>query len=354
MKKNIPIIQIGNAKLGPGYPTFIVAEMSANHGGSLERALDIVRSAKRAGADAIKLQTYTADTITLKSQREDFCIPDNNPWAENMTLWELYDKAQTPWEWHEEIFREARNLGLEIFSSPFDPSAVEFLESLEVPAYKIASPEITDIPLLECVARTGKPIILSTGLAELKDIHLALKTLRDAGAVDIIILKCTTSYPAPANESNLNTIPDIASRFNVLSGLSDHTTGTVAAIASVCLGASVIEKHFTLDDGKKTLDSFFSLGEKEFAHLVKEVRLVEESLGKVSYEIACSAKSSLRGRRSLYVSENIKSGDRFTKSNIRSVRPSYGLHPKYYTEILGRRAKCDLHAGDRLSWNVIE
>jgi N-acetylneuraminate synthase/pseudaminic acid synthase len=354
MKQASSTIQIGKASVGPGCPTFIVAEMSGNHGGSLDRALDIVRAAKRAGADAIKLQTYMADTITLKSDGEDFHIPEQSPWAECNTLWELYDKAHTPWEWHEAIFCEARKLGLEVFSSPFDESAVALLESLDAPAYKIASPEITDIPLLECVARTGKPVILSTGIAELTDIELALETLRAAGATDIIVLKCTTAYPAPAAEANLRTIPDMMTRFGVLSGLSDHTTGTVAAIASVCLGASFIEKHFTLDDAEQTVDSFFSLGEKAFSYLVTEVRLAEETLGEVSYEIADSAKSSYRGRRSLYISANIKAGETFTASNIKSVRPAFGLHPQYYRQILGRKAKCDLSIGDRLSWDVIE
>lgn len=354
MKEGSSIVQIGQAKLGPGCPVFIVAEMSGNHGGSLDCALEIVRAAKRAGANAIKLQTYTADTMTLKSDKNDFCLPNDSPWAENATLWDLYQKAHTPWEWHEAIFREARVQGLEVFSSPFDESAVHFLETLGSPAYKIASPEITDIPLLECVASTGKPVILSTGIADLEDVQLALKTLREAGAKDIIVLKCTTAYPAPVEEANLKTIPDISSRFNVLSGLSDHTPGTVAAIASVSLGASFIEKHFKLDDNGETVDSFFSLGEREFSCLVNDVRLVEKALGEVSYEISPSVKLSLNGRRSLYVSEKVKTGEIFTESNIKSIRPSFGLHPKYYKEILGRKATCDLFPGDRLSWDVIE
>lgn len=354
MVQELSTIQIGKAKLGIGCPVFLVAEMSGNHGGSLDRAIEIVRAAKRAGANAIKLQTYTADTITIKSDREDFCIPAKSPWAESCTLWDLYQKAHTPWDWHEAIFCEAHKLGLEVFSSPFDESAVQLLESLDSSAYKIASPEITDIPLLECVARTGKPVILSTGLSELKDIELALDTLRGAGAKDIIVLKCTTAYPAPAEECNLRVVADIITRFNVLSGLSDHTIGTAAAIASVSLGANFIEKHFTLDDGKKTVDSFFSLGEEEFKRLVNDVRFVEKALGEVTYEISVSARSSLGGRRSLYVSAEIKAGEVLTESNVKSVRPAFGLHPKYYKEILGRHAACDLLPGDRLNWDVIE
>ena len=346
-------VKIGKHTLGSGYPTFIVAEMSGNHGGSLNRAIDIVRSAKRVGADAIKLQTYTADTITLKSSAEDFCLPLDSPWSNHASLWDLYDQAHTPWDWHKEIFKEARLLGLEVFSSPFDETAVDLLESLNVSAYKIASPEITHVPLLEKVARTGKPVIISTGVANLTDIELALVTLRNAGAKEIIILKCTSAYPAPPEECNLRTIPDIKERFGVLAGLSDHTLGTSTALCSVALGASFIEKHFTLDDEEDTVDSFFSSGVKEFKYMVQEIRLIEKALGTVSYELAPSARPNLKGRRSLYVSSVIKKGDEFTSLNIQSVRPSFGLHPKFYKEIIGRHAKCDLHPGQRLSWDVI-
>lgn len=346
-------INIGRFKLGPTHPTFITAEMSGNHNGSVERAIQIVRGAKRAGANAIKLQTYKADTITLKSEREDFIIPNGSPWGNFKTLWELYDHAYTPWEWHKEIFFEARKIGLEVFSSPFDQSAVDFLEELEVSAYKIASPEITDIPLLERVAATKKPVIISTGLSELQDIELALSTLIDAGSKEIIVLKCTTSYPAPITDSNLYTIPDIANRFDVLSGLSDHTIGSIAPVVAVALGASFIEKHFTLDD-KKTIDSFFSLNETDFASLVKDIRLAEQSLGKVSYEIPESALDGLRGRRSLYVVKAIKAGELITKDNVKSIRPSFGLHPKYFKQVIGRPVNSNLNPGDRLSWDVID
>ncbi len=347
-------IKIGQHILGLGHPTFIVAEMSGNHDGSFERAIEIVRAAKRAGADAIKLQTYTADTITLNCDFDDFRLPTESPWADSATLWDLYDEAHTPWEWHEEIVFEARKLNLEVFSSPFDETAVDFLETLEVAAHKIASPEITHIPLLKRVAETGKPVIVSTGIADLKDIELALDTLRESGAKDIILLKCTSSYPAPPEETNLITMTDMVSRFDVLSGLSDHTIGTASAIASVALGACFIEKHFNLDDEKETVDSFFSSGEQEFSSMVQDIRLVEKSLGNQSYEITKSALPSLRGRRSLYVSAPIKAGELFTELNIKSVRPSFGLHPKYYDAIIGCAAKSDLEIGERLSWDVVK
>ena len=354
MVNNSKEIRIGKTRVGNGHPTFIVAEMSGNHGGSLERALEIVRAVKRSGANAIKLQTYTADTITLKCDREDFLIPIGSPWEDHSTLWKLYDKAHTPWDWHEAIFDEARGLDLEVFSSPFDESAVDLLERLDSSAYKIASPEITHIPLLEKVAQTGKPVIISTGVAELADIELAIKTLRSVATCEIILLKCTTAYPAPINETNLRTIPDISTRFGVLSGLSDHSAGTAVPIAAVALGASFIEKHFTLDDGKETVDSFFSSGEVEFTQMVNDIRLVEEALGCTSYQITPGAKPGLRGRRSLYVATDIKAGEKFTELNIKSVRPSLGLHPKHYKKILGCCAVRDLQAGDRLSWDLVK
>lgn len=346
-------LRIGNKVLGSGHPAFVVAEISGNHGGSIERALDIVRAAKRAGADAVKLQTYTADTITLNSDREDFQLPSDSPWSAEATLHQLYAKAHTPWEWHPQLFDEARRQDIIIFSSPFDESAVDLLEQLGAPAYKIASPEITHIPLIRRVARTGKPVILSTGISELADVELAIKTLRSEGATQIMVLKCTTAYPAPPEESNLRTIPDIVQRFGVLSGLSDHTLGSAGAIAAVILGGSLIEKHFTLDGQHETVDSFFSSNEEGFRRMVQDIRLVEASLGRVSYDIALSARNSLRGRRSLYVAAAIRAGETLTTDNIRCVRPSFGLHPKYFSEILGRTATCDLHLGDRLTWDVI-
>lgn len=345
-------VRIGKSQLGPGHPVFVVAEMSGNHGGSLERALRIVRAAASAGADALKLQTYTADTITLRSDSEDFQLP-SGPWAAHDSLWSLYDAAHTPWDWHEPIFREARALGLEAFSSPFDESAVDLLEQLGAPAYKIASPEITHIPLLQKVAATGKPVILSSGIASLEDVELALATLRGAGARDIVLLKCTTAYPAPPEESNLRTIPDIVQRFGVLSGLSDHSIGTAVSVAAVALGASMIEKHFTLD-GAQTVDSFFSSDEAEFARLVSDIRVVERAVGCVTYDITPSALPSLRGRRSLYVSAPIRAGEVLSAANIKCVRPSFGLHPRHYQYVLGRTAVRDLAAGQALRWEDLQ
>ncbi|NBO71413.1 MAG: pseudaminic acid synthase [Bacteroidetes bacterium] len=347
-------IQIGKHTIGSGYPTFIIAEMSGNHGGSLDQAIKLIHAAKSSGADAIKLQTYTADTITLKSDKEDFCLKSDNAWAKHQTLWELYDKAYTPWEWHERLFAEAKKLRMEIFSSPFDETAVDFLEQFDPEVYKIASPEITHIPLLKRVARTGKPVIISTGISNLSDIELAVSVLRSEKVKDIIILQCSTAYPAPPEETNLAVIEDMKKRFNVLSGLSDHSMGVAIPIAAVALGANVIEKHITLDSGDETVDSFFSTGEKEFAYMVSGIRLVEKAIGKINYDISPTALKSINGRRSLYVSDRIKKGEIFTPSNIKCIRPAYGLHPQYYENIIGRKAKVDLEAGDRLSWDVAE
>ena len=347
-------IRLGGRLIGPGHPVFVVAEMSGNHGGSLEKAIATVHAVKRAGADALKLQTYTADTITINSDKKDFLLPEGSAWSSYKTLWNLYNTGYTPWEWHEPVFKAARDLGLEVFSSPFDESAVDLLESLNAEIYKIASPEITNIPLLERVAKTGKPVIISTGIANLEDVELALSTLRNAGSKEIVVLKCTTAYPAPAEESNLRTITDMVERFGVISGLSDHSTGIAAPIAAVALGASVIEKHFILDNIDETVDSFFSSGEKEFAEMVKSIRFVEKALGNVTYDITETASANLMGRSSLYVVQPIKAGGKFNKQNIRSVRPSFGLHPKHYKEILGRTATRDLEVGDRLDWEAIK
>jgi pseudaminic acid synthase len=267
--------KIGTRVLGPGRPAFVVAEISGNHGGDLDRALEIVRAAKRAGADAVKLQTYTADTITLDSCRDDFQLPGDSPWSNKGSLHQLYTTAHTPWEWHKELFAEAKRQDIVIFSSPFDESAVDLLEQLGVPAYKIASPEITHIPLIRRVAQTGKPVILSTGISALEDVELAVETLRKGGCRQIMVLKCTTAYPAPPEESNLRTIPDIVKRFGVLSGLSDHSLGSASAIAAVVLGGVLIEKHFTLDDHSETVDSFFSSGESDFRRMVLDIRQAE-------------------------------------------------------------------------------
>lgn len=341
--------KIGNTWVGEGHPTFIIAEMSANHGGKLEVALEIVRAAKRAGADAVKLQTYKADTITMDSDNPDFLLPSDSPWQKQKNLFSLYEKAYMPWEWHKPLYEEAQKLGIEIFSSPFDLTAVELLSDLDSVAYKIASPEITDIPLIEAVAKQGKPIILSTGLAEYTDIALAVKTLQQQNHDQFAFLKCTTAYPAPIEEANLKLIQQMKLDFECLSGLSDHTLGHEAAITSVALGGDIIEKHFMLNNSEETADSFFSLSEDQFADMVKSVRLVEKAIGVADYSLSTSAQGNLRGRRSLYIAKDISAGEPITPDHLKSVRPSFGLHPKYFQDVLGKKVSRDLKFGDRLS-----
>ena len=327
---------------------FIIAELSANHGGNIETALQTVRAAKRTGADAIKLQTYTADTITLDSDKEDFIIKGGTLW-DNKRLYDLYNDAYLPWEWHEEIFRVAKEEGLVCFSSPFDKTAVDFLENLGNPIYKIASFEITDIPLIEYVASKGKPIIISTGIAEYEDIELAVKTCRDAGNNDITLLKCTSSYPAPVEEANLIMMQQFAKDFGVKVGLSDHTLGTTVPVVATALGASVIEKHFILDKSIGGPDASFSLDEQEFTEMVMAVRNAEKAIGVIDYHLT---DKQIKGRdfsRSLYVVKDIKEGEVITEEHVRSVRPGFGLHPKHYNDILGKHINKDLQVGDRLS-----
>ena len=347
-------LKINKTELGKDKSVYIVAEMSGNHGGSLEEAKNIILAAKEAGADAVKLQTYKPDTITLKSDKEDFKIPSGNPWTSHESLYDLYAKAFTPWEWHAPLFKYAKEIGIDIFSSPFDKTAIELLESLDAPAFKIASPEITDIPLLREVAMTGKPIIISTGMSEKEDLDLAIATLKENGANEIIILKCTSSYPAPPESMNLLTISAMEKEYECLVGLSDHSLGIAAPIMSVALGASFIEKHFVVSKENETVDSFFSLDKNEFTEMVKQVRLAEQMRGTISYSPSKEVKDTFWARRSLYVSAPIKKGDLITKDNIKSVRPSFGLHPKYYDEILGKSALKDLDTGDRLSWDTID
>ena len=347
-------IKIGKSIIGDKKNCFIVAEMSGNHNGDIKRAIEIVRAAKKSGADAIKIQTYTADTITIKSNKKDFLLNKGSPWKKYKNLWNLYNHAHTPLSWHKRIFKEAKKLNMEYFSSPFDESSVDFLETLGVSAYKVASPEINHIPLLKKIAKTKKPVIISSGLSNLKDLDLAISTLRKSGSNKIVLLKCNSSYPSPIEESNIITISDIPKRFNVLSGLSDHTHGYSVAIASVALGASIIEKHFTLNDSKKTVDSFFSLKENNFKKFVKSIRLVEKSLGKINYDISKSAKKNINSRRSIYVFKHIKKGEKISKNNIKIVRPGYSLEPKYYYSIIGKRVKKELHKGDRLTFNIID
>lgn len=339
-------MKIGNKTINEQSPVFIIAELSANHNGSLDVALETIKAAKRAGADCIKLQTYTADTITIDSKKEDFLIK-GTIW-EGRNLYELYQEAFTPWEWHEKLFKAAEEEGLICFSSPFDPTAVDFLENLNVPAYKIASFEITDIPLIKYVASKGKPVIISTGIATEEDIQLALNACRSVGNEDIALLKCTSSYPAPIEEANMVMIKDLSERFGVISGLSDHTLGTTVPVVATCFGAKIIEKHFILDRSIGGPDSSFSLDEGEFSEMVKSVREAEKAIGKVNYSLTDKQKSGRDFSRSLYVVQNIKKGEIFSRENIRSVRPGFGLHPKHLEEILGKVAVTDLEAGDRL------
>lgn len=347
-------IRVGTKTIGAAHPVYIIAEMSANHQGGLDKALAIIHAAKEVGADAVKLQTYRADTMTLNSTKEDFLIASHSPWKKYKTKFSLYEKIAMPWEWHVDLVAEGRKIGIDVFSTPFDRSAVDFLETLQMPAYKIASPEITDIPLIKRVGQTKMPVILSTGVATLEDITLAVQTLREQGCQDIILLKCTTAYPAPPAEVNLQTIPDLARRFHCQSGISDHTLGIGIPVAAVALGARVIEKHFVLEDGDDSVDSFFSLKPLEFKAMVDEVRKVEAALGQVTYELTPSAQKSLGARRSLYVAENIKCGEQLTEDNCKSVRGGFGLHPKYLESILGKKVKQDLEMGDRLTWDVVE
>ncbi|WP_452598279.1 pseudaminic acid synthase [Pontimicrobium sp. MEBiC01747] len=340
-------MRIGNREIGGGNPCFIIAELSANHNGDLDVAIETIRAAKKTGADAIKLQTYTPDTLTIDCDNEHFKIEGGTLW-DGKTLHELYGEAYTPWEWHKKLFEVAEEEGLICFSSPFDFTAVDFLEELNVPAYKIASFEIQDIPLIEYAASKGKPIIMSTGIAEEADIKLAVETCRKVGNNNIILLKCTSSYPAPLELANLKTIPDLKERFGVEVGFSDHTYGALAPVVATTLGATVIEKHFILDKSIGGPDADFSLDVAEFTELVDKVRDTEKLLGKVSYEISEKVKNNRKFARSLFVVNDIKQGDTITKENIRSIRPGYGLHPKYYKEILGKVINTNLDRGTPL------
>lgn len=332
---------------------FIVAELSANHNGSKDVALKTIRAAKRAGADAVKFQTYTADTITLDCQNEDFKIKQGTLW-DGRYLYDLYQEAYTPWEWHRELYDVAKAEGLICFSSPFDKSAVDFLESLGNPIYKIASFEITDVDLIAYAARKGKPMVISTGIATEEDIRLAVDTCRSAGNNDITLLKCTSSYPAPIEEANLCMIADLANRFKVKVGLSDHTLGSIAGITAVSLGACMIEKHFILDRSIGGPDAFFSMNELEFSQMVKDIRTVESAIGQVNYEPTDKMKAGRAFSRSLYVAENMKKGEVITEINVRSVRPGYGLHPKYLPELLGKKVNRDIEKGTRFTLDYID
>jgi pseudaminic acid synthase len=332
-------IFIDNFEISPNSSkVFIIAELSANHNGSLQNALAHVQAAKQTGADAIKLQTYTADTITIDAKNDDFRLKQGTIW-DGKYLHELYQEAYTPWEWHQQIFEAAKAEGLICFSSPFDFTAVDLLESLNAPAYKIASFEITDIPLIEYTASKGKPVIISTGIAEEEDIQLAVDACHRVGNHQIILLKCTSSYPAPINEANMLMIPDIAKRFGVMAGLSDHTMGATVPIVATAFGAKVIEKHFIIDRSIGGPDASFSMNVEEFTAMVKAVREAEQAVGVVDYHLTAKQKSGREFSRSLYIVKDVKAGETVTNENVKSIRPGYGLHPKHYNEVLGKKFK---------------
>jgi len=344
--------QIGHRWVGKGHRPFIIAEMSGNHNQSLERALAIVEAAAAAGADAVKLQTYTADTMTLDIHEGDFFIEDPNSLWKGQSLYRLYQEAYTPWEWHEPIFRRCRELGLLAFSTPFDESAVDFLESLDAPAYKIASFENTDLVLIRKAAATGKPLIISTGMATAAELDEAVRAAREAGAKHIVLLKCTSTYPASPENSNLATIPHMESLFGCQVGLSDHTMGVGVAVAAVALGATVIEKHFTLSRADGGVDAAFSMEPEEFRRLVEETKRAWQALGRVHYGPTEAEKPSLKHRRSLYVSRDIKAGEPFTRDNVKAIRPGLGLPTKYLEAVLGKTAKRDVKKGTPVTWDL--
>ena len=333
---------------------FIIAEMSGNHNQSLERALAIVDAAADAGVDAVKIQTYTADTMTIDIDTGEFFISDKDSLWKGETLYHLYEKAHTPWEWHKAIFERCKERGIMGFSTPFDDTSVDFLEDLGVPCYKIASFENVDLPLIRKVARTGKPIIASTGMTTVAELSDLVQTVRENGCTDLTLLKCTSSYPASPEGTNLRTIPHMRELFGCVVGLSDHTLGIGASVASVALGATVIEKHFTLSRAEGGVDAAFSLEPAEMAQLVRECRTAALALGTVSYERAEQEQKSLQFRRSLYVVEDMKAGDVFTEKNLRRIRPGMGISPKYYDVLLGRCVKCDVKRGTPVSWDIVE
>lgn len=344
---------VENRTIGENQPPFIIAEMSGNHNQSLERALHIVEEAARAGAHALKLQTYTPDTITLNVNSGDFYISDNESLWEGKSLYELYGEAYTPWEWHEPIFNKCRELGMIPFSSPFDESAVDFLETLDAPMYKIASFENNHLPLIEKVAQTGKPMIISTGMASVAELDDTVRAARQAGCEELVLLKCTSTYPATPEDTNINTIPHMRELFQCQVGLSDHTMGIGVATASVSLGVTVIEKHFTVSRADGGVDADFSMEPGEMSMLVNETKRAQQALGKVTYGPTDREKSSLKFRRSIYVAEDIKEGEIFTEKNLKIVRPGYGLEPKFLRELINKRAKQNLNSGTPLKWSMI-
>ncbi|EGQ8088528.1 pseudaminic acid synthase [Vibrio vulnificus] len=347
-----PYITIDGRKIGPDYPPYIIAELSANHNGDINRAFKIMEEAKKAGADAIKLQTYTHETITMDCDSEEFQI-HGGLW-DGQTLYELYKGAHMPWEWHKPLFEKAKELGITIFSSPFDFTAVELLEDLYAPAYKIASFEVIDLPLIKRVAQTGKPMIISTGMANEEEIAEAIKTAKDNGCQELVVLHCVSGYPAPAEQYNLRTITDIAQRFDVLSGLSDHTIDNATAVTSIALGACLIEKHVTMDRNGGGADDSFSLEPQELKALCQDTKTAWQALGRVNYERTEAEKGNAKFRRSLYVVTDIEAGEALTPENVRSIRPGFGLAPKHYDDILGRKAKAKIVRGTALQFDLLE
>ncbi|MFH4557753.1 pseudaminic acid synthase [Vibrio diabolicus] len=339
-------ISINGRKIGPNHPPYIIAELSANHNGDINRAFQIMEEAKKAGADAIKLQTYTHETITMDCDSEEFQI-HGGLW-DGQTLYELYKGAHMPWEWHKPLFEKAQELGITIFSSPFDFSAVELLEELDAPAYKIASFEVVDLPLIKRVAQTGKPMIISTGMANQEEIAEAIKTAKDSGCQELVVLHCVSGYPAPADQYNLRTIADIAERFDVLSGLSDHTIDNATAVTSIALGACLIEKHVTMDRNGGGADDSFSLEPRELQALCKDTKTAWQALGRVNYERTEAEKGNVKFRRSLYVVKDVAEGEVFTPENVRSIRPGFGLAPSLYEEVIGKVAKSFIKKGTPL------
>jgi N-acetylneuraminate synthase len=345
------VCTIGGRKIGAQYPVYVVAEMSANHNGKLETALRIIEEARKVGADAVKLQTYLPGTITIDSDHDSFRI-HGGLW-DGRTLFDLYKEAHTPWEWHAPLFEHARKLGITIFSSPFDRTAVDLLEDLNAPAYKIASFEVVDLPLIKYAAGTGKPLIISTGMASAEEVQEAVDAARDGGCTELALLHCVSSYPAPASEYNLRTIPDKIERFGVPTGLSDHTIGSATAIASVSLGASIIEKHFTLDRRSGGPDAAFSLEPNELALLCRDVRIAWDALGTVEYNCTESERINLTFRRSLYFVRDLRAGAVITPDAIQSVRPGYGLAPKYFDSLVGKILRHDVTAGTATAWEML-
>lgn len=352
MTETMHSVTIAGRKIGPDHPPFVVAELSSNHNGKIDRAFRLMEAAKESGASALKIQTYTADTITLDDDGPDFVI-HGGLWS-GRRLHDLYREAATPWEWHKALFTKAAELGLPVFSSPFDFTAVDFLEELDCPAYKIASFELVDLPLIERCARTGKPLIMSTGLANAKEVGEAVSVARNFGCKDLVLLHCVSGYPAPPEDFNLRTLVDLKQRFGVQTGLSDHSLGASVAVAAVALGATVVEKHMTLRRADGGPDSGFSMEPEEFSQLVEDCRIAWAALGRVSYSRKNSEAASAPFRRSLYVVADVGEGERLTHDNVRSIRPGYGLAPKHLDVVLGRNAARDLRRGERLCWDMLK